>query len=409
MSSDIQSEAQVQKMLAIIYQMPVGLVECNRQGEIVQMNAKSVQLLMPFFYQLQISTNQFFPLLKAACLPLYDLVISTNTKVGSIANQQRFVFGVNPLRHFLFTVNAIDEQSLVFMFDDITDLYEKEAELSQIAQEKAIEQNKFEIASGVLHDIGNAVISFGSFISKLKRFAEQTDTATLENLQLFFEKNKATLVQSLGESKTNAVIQLIQGLVQNSIQFKTNLTTVLGEQQNTVSHINDILSIQRQYVKGQSAERLPINIRTVVNDAAAMLTNVLHNRNIDLQIQSPAKLPLIKGDRTKLMQVFLNLLKNAADSLLEVQIPVKTIHLTITSTEQNILLSIADNGIGFEPEKAAQLFEKGFTTKTQGSGFGLYNCKSIIESHHATINIKSEGLNKGAQVIIEFIINNNKV
>ncbi|MFY8003849.1 MAG: sensor histidine kinase [Chitinophagaceae bacterium] len=409
MSSDIHSEAQIQKMLSIINQIPVGLVECNRQGEIVQMNAKSVQLLMPFFYQLQINTTQFFSLLQAACLPLYNLLFSFSNKTGIITNQQRFVFGINPLRHYLFTVNAIDEQSFVFMFDDITDLYEKETALNQIAQEKAIEQNKFEIASGVLHDIGNAVISFGSYITKLKRFAEQTDTATLKNLLLFFEKNKTVLVESLGEAKTNAIIQLLQGLIENNIQFKANLNTVLGEQQNTVSHINDILSIQRQYVKGQSANRLPLNIRTVINDAVAMLANVLHNRNIDLQIQSPAQLPLIKGDRTKLMQVFLNLFKNSADSLLEVQNPHKSIIATITCNNPNILISIADKGIGFEPEKGAKLFEKGFTTKTQGSGFGLYNCKSIIESHNATINIVSEGLQKGALVTIEFIINNNKV
>jgi len=64
----------------------------------------------------------------------------------------------------------------------------------------------------------------------------------------------------------------------------------------------------------------------------------------------------------------------------------------------------AGNGIGFEAGSGEKLFERGFTSKVNGSGIGLHECRSIIESHDGTITMKSEGINTGAATIITFPI-----
>jgi signal transduction histidine kinase len=65
-------------------------------------------------------------------------------------------------------------------------------------------------------------------------------------------------------------------------------------------------------------------------------------------------------------------------------------------------LKVKDNGKGFNSETGMQLFQRGFTTKNNGTGLGLYNCRSIIESHAGTFDIKSPGIDLGAEVTIAF-------
>ena len=74
-------------------------------------------------------------------------------------------------------------------------------------------------------------------------------------------------------------------------------------------------------------------------------------------------------------------------------------------TEENwLLIKIKDNGIGFDTTNAGQIFKRGFTTKENGAGQSLYNCKTIIESHEGSIDIISDGPGKGAQTTIGFKI-----
>jgi signal transduction histidine kinase len=69
--------------------------------------------------------------------------------------------------------------------------------------------------------------------------------------------------------------------------------------------------------------------------------------------------------------------------------------------KKEIIIVFSDNGIGFSPEMEEKLFERGFTTKRTGSGIGLYECRSIIESHGGTITIESKGIGTGASTIIK--------
>jgi len=112
-------------------------------------------------------------------------------------------------------------------------------------------------------------------------------------------------------------------------------------------------------------------------------------------------LPPIKGDRTKLMQLVLNLIKNSIEAIEENKHE-KNICINVFTDMNKLILQVKDNGKGFDHIVASQLFNRGFTTKTNGKGQGLYNCKTIIESHEGTIDIASEGQGKGTITTIGF-------
>ncbi len=387
----------------------MGLVETDLSGNIVEMNAKSIQLLMPLFFSNKLPGTNIHHLLEILAPDMLADVTSFTQQNGNIIKQVRQEFPVNgepdsKRLNFVFSVNKLSENSLYYIFDDITELHQKEKLLNAATQDKAIEQNKFEIASGVLHDVGNAVVGFGSYITQIKRTLEQNDIATLENLKGFMEKNQAALNDALGEKKSKAVADLLGGVIANQKENLDYVKKSIADQMNIIGHVQEILNIQRQYVMGRHSERATINIRSVINDAVAMLLGALEKNQIEFNFDSPAVLPQIKGDRTKLMQVFLNLLKNASESILNRrdEIESKEIKVSVSADPDKITVRIQDNGSGFDAETGSNLFSRGYTTKAEGTGLGLTNCKSIIESHNGEITLVSDGLGKGALLTIVF-------
>ena len=408
--NNLNSETEVQKMLSIIYQIPMGLIETDTDGVVLQMNAKSVQLLMPQFISHKLNGSNLFRLLEMMAPDILEKVKRFTETSGTIINQlrQELIFekteGQNETRHFVFTINKLGINSLMFIFDDITELYLKEKQLNQTLQDKAIEQSKFEMASGVLHDIGNAVVGFGSYVTRIKRSLEQNETGTLENLKGFIEKNQPALCEALGEKKAGAVLDLLSGIISDQKNSLADIKKSISDQQKIISHVQEILNIQRQYVKGQSTEREPVNIRNVINDAVSILFGALDKKGIAFQFNAPAVLPRLKGDRTQLIQVFANLIKNAADAVTVMENISKQILITAEADDRKLKVTIADNGKGFDAATAEALFTRGYTTKDEGTGLGLANCKSIIEGHNGEINITSPGIGKGAVVSVIFYL-----
>lgn len=108
--------------------------------------------------------------------------------------------------------------------------------------------------------------------------------------------------------------------------------------------------------------------------------------NINFTSVIPSSLPRFHGDKTKLREVFLNLLINAKDALREKG----TIRLQAAHTSDTLIIRVEDNGSGIAREHLDSLFLPFVTYKKNGTGLGLFLCKSIVELHHGKIHIESQ-------------------
>jgi PAS domain S-box-containing protein len=293
------------------------------------------------------------------------------------------------------------------------DLYAQSEELKQLnAQltkqkeqelEKAIAQGKFEIASEVLHDIGNALVGFGSYLNRINRSIELNNLDTIKNLAAFLKMQQTALAGAIGIDKAAALVTLTENLANTQATNQQEVTTSMNELLNIITHIQEILNIQRQFVRDHgsgSQERKPVNLGSLIDNCRAMLFASMERKGIQLKINVQTGLPIIKGDQTKLMQVILNVLKNSIEAI-DIDLPEKKISIAAVNADDSIVLIIADNGQGFTAETGSHFFERGFTTKKTGTGLGLYNCKSIIESHGGSFEIKSDGPGLGAITTIK--------
>jgi two-component system nitrogen regulation sensor histidine kinase NtrY len=107
-------------------------------------------------------------------------------------------------------------------------------------------------------------------------------------------------------------------------------------------------------------------------------------------------------DRTQLVRIITNLVKNAIQAIPEEQHE-KFIHVSVQKVESFVTIAVKDNGIGIEKENIEHIFEPKFTTKTSGMGLGLGIIKNIIENYKGTITFETQ-LGKGTTFIVSLPI-----
>jgi signal transduction histidine kinase len=283
-------------------------------------------------------------------------------------------------------------------------LIETEHTMQQAMIEKAVAQGKFEIASDILHDIGNALVGFGSYLNRIKHSVELDDPKNLISLSAFLTAQQAGLSTVIGEAKAGAVIGMLGSIVESQQSRREEIQKSIVEQLNIITHIQEILNIQRQYNSGLEAKEIkPVNLRSIINDCLSMLFASIEKRGIVVTIANMSESPIVYGDRTRLMQVVMNIIKNSVEAI-DTNAMAKTISISLHSGDGLIILEVKDSGNGFDEATAVQLFERGFTTKSSGTGLGLHSSMAIVESHAGNMSIASEGPGKGALTTIKFKI-----
>ncbi|MFD2145841.1 ATP-binding protein [Mucilaginibacter antarcticus] len=274
--------------------------------------------------------------------------------------------------------------------------------------EKAIAQGKFEIASEVLHDIGNALVGFGSYLGKINRVIAKNSVSAVKNLHQFIKDQHDAMAEGIGTAKADALVVVTDGIRKTQAENNEDIVTATTELLHIVTHIQEILNIQRQFVSGHEGQqdRKPVNLANIIEDCKAMLQASFSRQQIAFHITMQTGIPTIKGDPTKLMQVVLNVLKNSMEAI-DHEARDKEITVDVSVVNNEIRLNVTDNGNGFDEETSKRFFTRGFTTKKTGTGLGLYNCKSIIESHGGHFRIHSPGVGLGATTSITFGQNAN--
>ena len=394
------------KLSLIMSHAQMGLAEIDASGDIININVKGQAQLQPIIIANDFPDNNFLTILEHITPKVAQKIRTTADDAGHILTNEihsftLFFAGEKIERHFNFTVIKMNADCIIVCFDDVTQRRQKDRAIQELGSEKAVLQGKFEIASNILHDIGNGIVGFGSYVSRIRRSMDQDNPENLQKLTDFLITQQAAISPALGEAKASALITMLEKIAANHKTVQAEIRKSITEQQNIITHIQDILNIQRQYVNGnETLEKKPTNFRGIITDCMSMLYASIDKRGIVVTIHVPDVLPVINADRTRLMQVILNVLKNSIEAI-DITNSDKTISLTVNAYPELLVLEIQDSGHGFDTATGGQIFERGFTTKASGSGIGLDNCRAIIETHDGTIDITSEGFGKGALTIIK--------
>jgi len=152
--------------------------------------------------------------------------------------------------------------------------------------------------------------------------------------------------------------------------------------------------------------RLPareeVNLAQVIRDIVIFQEEAHREKALEFILRLDPSIPPIMGDRDLLTQLFLNLIKNAAEAVEEkgrIEISTKVasdFHLTQPGNRPVplIVVEVADNGRGIAPDLLDKIFTPFYTTKTKGTGLGLATCQKIVRQHQGFLKVVSTE-NKG--------------
>jgi PAS domain S-box-containing protein len=162
---------------------------------------------------------------------------------------------------------------------------------------------------------------------------------------------------------------------------------------NEGNRASEVIRRVRALANKTDIEKVPLDVNDVVREVIALVQRELISHRVSLRMELAPALPMILGDRVQLQQVIINLVMNGIEAMQS--ITDRPRELVIGShqdeTQQQVLVSVTDCGVGISAENADRLFNAFFTTKSSGMGMGLSICRSIIEAHggrmSATANV----------------------
>jgi signal transduction histidine kinase len=169
----------------------------------------------------------------------------------------------------------------------------------------------------------------------------------------------------------------------DSPQREKFLGIIIKESERLTRLINQVLDLAKIESGNAEWHSGEIDLREVIEDTLSSASQLFKEKNIAVELQLPAALPLIIADRDRLMQVMLNLLSNAAKFCAESDGKVR---VAVTHDGPSLRVDVEDNGIGISSEDQKIIFEKfrqvgdPLTQKPQGTGLGLPICREIV--HH---------------------------
>ncbi len=296
-----------------------------------------------------------------------------------------------------------EKQALYGVLMDISEVKAAAAHLADLNRqlvETSRHAGMAEVATGVLHNVGNVLnsvnISAGILLDRLRG----SKVPNLAKAAALLTAQNGSLARFLTEDPQG---QKLPGyLAKLGEHLIAENTLLLGEADHLgrhIEHIKEVVAMQQSYAKVSGAfETLPLD--QLVEDAIAMNYGAFERHGVSVERRfSPA--PPARVDRHKVLQILINLIRNAKYALDEVEGPDKKITISIEPAGEHVHIRVADNGIGIPPENLDRIFAHGFTTRKEGHGFGLHSGANAAREIGGTLTVQSDGLGHGATFTLE--------
>jgi signal transduction histidine kinase/CheY-like chemotaxis protein len=238
-------------------------------------------------------------------------------------------------------------------------------------------------------------------------FQDVSEKVSLERQIFHMQRlsNIGALVSSIVHELNNPLTTVLGfaelALLKNDIpdEAREDLEAIARQAQQSRCIVRDLLN----YVHYQPESLTHIDINEQIRQLVHFRTCALRARELDIQLDLAASLPLLLGNARQLQQVIFNLINNADQACSLVNRKGKLrIRTRVAGKGRHIRISVSDNGPGIPAEIRQRIFEPFFTTKLpgEGTGLGLSISQQIIEQHRGRIWLESEE-GKGATFVID--------
>ena len=294
---------------------------------------------------------------------------------------------------------------------DISEQKKADAELERLNKE-LVETSRMagmaEVATGVLHNVGNVLNSVNVTTTLLRENLRRSEITSLNKVAALFKKHEQDLSSYLatdpkGKLIPGFVIQLAQQLSQDHTELQTECEQLAAN----IEHIKEIVSMQQSYARVSGCLET-VSVASLVENSFQINAESFVRHKVEV-ISEFVNVPPVVVDKHKVLQILINLVNNAKYSLDESGRSDKKLWVSVGMSESNrVKIVIKDNGVGIPPENLTKIFSHGFTTKKHGHGFGLHSGANAAKEMGGMLAAHSEGPGKGASFTLELPITTPK-
>ncbi|MGB8169184.1 MAG: ATP-binding protein [Chthoniobacteraceae bacterium] len=287
---------------------------------------------------------------------------------------------------------------------DITAQKRAAEELEQ-ANAALVDSSRFagmaEVATGVLHNVGNVLNSVnvsGNVISERLRRSKVIELGKVAGLLTLQAADFAGFVAR--DPRGPHVPELISCVADALKAEHADLLEEVESITRNIAHIKEIVAMQQGFAKGGGIIE-PLTIQTLVDDAIK-INSVSFARHHIAVVQAYEEVPKVLVDKHLVLQILVNLLRNAKQAIQEAGTEPRRIVVKIQSKGTDFVkVAVQDTGTGIPQDNLTRIFSHGFTTKKTGHGFGLHSSALAATGMGGSLNAQSDGPGTGATFILE--------
>jgi signal transduction histidine kinase len=228
-----------------------------------------------------------------------------------------------------------------------------------------------------------AIIAFGFLFYNLTRHMRKMEDAVI----------RSSALQAMGEMVATICHEIRNplGIIKGTAErlrsrydkSEDELFDFIPEE---VDRLNDILTGYLEFASSEPKRKEETNLTSLVTKTTDQLRGSFSEKNIQIHLETETDVPLLRINPGGIRQVLINLLMNAKDAIEQDGL----INVRLKKEEELVVLEVEDNGRGIGRKDQKQLFNPFFSTKTKGSGLGLYVVKKIVEEHQGGIDLESK-------------------
>ncbi len=262
---------------------------------------------------------------------------------------------------------------------------------------------KAEVATGILHNVGNVLNSVNVSATVIREKIERSRLNGLtkavnllddhgDDLSSFFQEDPK------GRRLPAYLKQATDFMNSEHVEIIEELATLTS----SIDHIKRIVNMQQSFARISGVAET-VFMEDLLEEALLIDSASLERHNVKV-VREYGKVAPLEIDKQKVLQILVNLISNAKHAVKDCK--TESGALIIRAEENNgrlVRAQVKDNGMGIASENLAKIFSHGFTTKKNGHGFGLHSSALAAKELGGSLSVHSDGLGRGATFTLELV------
>lgn len=297
------------------------------------------------------------------------------------------------------------KRRLVGIILDITERVgteQRERLLQKQLREASHQSGMAEVATGVLHNVGNVLNSLGVASSTVQARLKASQYDRVERVAALLDAHRDSLGDFLvNDARGKHLPQYLSALGAQLKKDTEGLQREIDAISGHVQYLCDIVQAQQTFARVGGTEEA-IDVRELVDTALRLKAQDLEGMDVRREI---ADVPEFMADRYKLLQIVVNFIGNACDAIAANAPGPRRMAIRAQVVDGQLEIAVDDSGVGIPGELLARIWEFGFTTKTHGHGFGLHSSAVAAQQLGGTVAVVSAGAGLGACFTVKIPLN----